>query len=155
MPRKRRGRTTAIRPRSAPQLALANATATTAVSQPAALTQPPAIAPVQPSTSAPIQPVTAASQPRPRRRRRLSRWLIPGAGVSTKPTFQRLARRGGVKRLSSFMYEESRGCFFPYVRELLRDTILHAENGYRTTVTAADVVHALRRSGRNLYGYGG
>ncbi|KAJ6461212.1 histone Octamer, chromosomal Protein, alpha carbons only, partial [Mycena vitilis] len=72
----------------------------------------------------------------------------------TRPTFKRLARRGGVKRLSSFMYEESRGCLFPYVQELLRDTILHAENSYRTTVTAADVVHALRRSGRNLYGYG-
>ncbi|KAJ6577634.1 hypothetical protein B0H19DRAFT_932389, partial [Mycena capillaripes] len=71
----------------------------------------------------------------------------------TKPTFRRLARRGGVKRLSGFMYEESRGCLFPYVRDLLRDAILHTEHDYRTMVTAGDVVHALRQSGRNLYGF--
>ncbi|KAJ7921399.1 histone Octamer, chromosomal Protein, alpha carbons only [Mycena leptocephala] len=75
------------------------------------------------------------------------------SGVGTKPTFKRLARRGGVKRISMFMYEELRGCLFPYIQGLLRDTMLHTKHDYRTTVTAGDVVHALRQSGRILYGF--
>lgn len=44
----------------------------------------------------------------------------------TKPAIRRLARRGGVKRISGLIYEET-----------------------------MDVVHALKRQGRTLYGFGG
>ncbi|KAJ7194474.1 hypothetical protein B0H12DRAFT_1039154, partial [Mycena haematopus] len=71
-----------------------------------------------------------------------------------KPTIKRLARRAGVKRMSGCIYEETRGCMMPYVQSLLREVVLHTAHDYRTTVTAKDVVHALRRSGRNLYGFG-
>lgn len=60
------------------------------------------------------------------------------SGVGTKPTFKRLARRGGVKRISMFMYEELRGCLFPYIQGLLRDTMLHTKHDYRY------VAHSLR-----------
>ncbi|KAJ7465369.1 histone Octamer, chromosomal Protein, alpha carbons only, partial [Mycena galericulata] len=70
---------------------------------------------------------------------------------STKPTLRRLARRGGVKRISGLMYAETRGCLYPYMEALVRDTVLHTTHGYRTTINQDDVLHALRRSGRTLY----
>ncbi|KAE9608398.1 putative transcription factor Hap3/NF-YB family [Lupinus albus] len=50
----------------------------------------------------------------------------------TKPAIRRLARKGGVKRISGLIYEET-----------------------KETVTAMDVVYALKRQGRTLYGFGG
>ncbi|KAJ7352066.1 histone H4 [Mycena albidolilacea] len=97
-------------------------------------------------------PPPAPSLPRPRHRR-ISRHSVYGIDVTTKPTIRRLARRGGVKRMKGLVYEETRGCLFPYLQGLLRDTILHTTHDYRTTISAKDVVHALRRSGRNLYGF--
>ncbi|KAJ7465405.1 histone H4 [Mycena galericulata] len=72
-------------------------------------------------------------------------------GVGKKPTLRRLARRGGVKRISGLMYEETRGRLSSYMEVLLRDTVLHTTHGYRTTVSREDVLHALSRSGRTLY----
>jgi len=37
-----------------------------------------------------------------------SRWLTDSGGI-TKPAIRRLARRGGVKRISGLIYEETRG----------------------------------------------
>ncbi|CAM9131231.1 unnamed protein product [Lampetra planeri] len=68
-----------------------------------------------------------------KRHRKVLRDNIQGI---TKPAIRRLARRGGVKRISGLIYEETRGCS-------------------RKTVTAMDVVYALKRQGRTLYGFGG
>ncbi|KAJ7872760.1 hypothetical protein B0H14DRAFT_158592 [Mycena olivaceomarginata] len=73
--------------------------------------------PIQPAAAAPPAP----SLPRPRHRR-ISRHSVYGIGVTTKPTIRRLARRGGVKRMKGLVYEETRGCLFPYLQGLLRDT---------------------------------
>ncbi|KAJ7453397.1 hypothetical protein FB451DRAFT_1281143 [Mycena latifolia] len=86
------------------------------------------------------------------RRRRISRCSTMMLGVTTKPAIRRLARRGGVKRLSLFMYEETRGCLYTYMKTLLRNTVLHTEHDYRTTVRAEDVRRALRWSGGAYYG---
>ncbi|KAJ7093709.1 hypothetical protein C8R44DRAFT_394911 [Mycena epipterygia] len=72
-------------------------------------------------------------------------------GAGTKPTIRRVARRGGVKRMSGLMYEKTRGSLACYLRGLIGDTVLHTEHSYRTTVSSDDVKHALRRSGRILY----
>nr|DAD36740.1 TPA_asm: hypothetical protein HUJ06_007381 [Nelumbo nucifera] len=61
-----------------------------------------------------------------KRHRKVLRDNIQGI---TKPAIRRLARRGGVKRISGLIYEK--------------------------TVTAMDVVYALKRQGRTLYGFGG
>ncbi|KAF6159633.1 hypothetical protein GIB67_034595 [Kingdonia uniflora] len=61
-----------------------------------------------------------------KRHRKVLRDNIQGI---TKPAIRRLARRGGVKRIS--------------------------EHARRKTVTAMDVVYALKRQGRTLYGFGG
>ena len=68
-------------------------------------------------------------------------------------TVRRLARRGGVKRISGIMYEEVRGILKSFVEGVVRDSVTYTEHGKRTTVTALDVVYALRKRGRMLYGY--
>lgn len=90
----------------------------------------------------------------------------------TKPAIRRLARRGGVKRISGLIYEETRGvlkiflenvCLFRFLRnsleltysfKVIRDSVTYTEHAKRKTVTALDVVYALKRSGRTLYGFG-
>jgi histone H4 len=111
----------------------------------------------------------------------------------TKPAIRRLARRGGVKRISGLIYEETRGILkifleselrllflplplpLPLLRPLrlalvasaadcplplhlaedvIRDSVTYTEHSKRKTVTALDVVYALKRQGRTLYGFG-
>ncbi|KAI0366475.1 histone-fold-containing protein, partial [Pilatotrama ljubarskyi] len=88
-----------------------------------------------------------------KRHRKILRDNIQGI---TKPAIRRLARRGGVKRISGLIYEETRGVlkiFLENVR-VIRDSVTYTEHAKRQTVTALDVVYALKRSGRTLYGFG-
>ena len=73
----------------------------------------------------------------------------------TKPAIRRLARRGGVKRISGLIYEETRFVLKGFLENVLRDTITYTEFAKRKTVTALDVVYALKRQGKTLYGFGG
>ncbi|PWA70389.1 Histone H4 [Artemisia annua] len=40
-------------------------------------------------------------------------------------------------------------------RKVIRDAVTYTEHARRKTVTAMDVVYALKRQGRTLYGFGG
>ena len=71
----------------------------------------------------------------------------------SKGSIRRLARRGGVKRISSELYEEVRKTLKSFVEGVVRDATAYTEHAKRKTVTALDVVHALRKRGRVLYGY--
>ncbi|KAE8667190.1 Histone H4 [Hibiscus syriacus] len=73
----------------------------------------------------------------------------------TKPAIRRLARRGGVKRISGLIYEETRGVLKIFLENVIRDAVTYTEHARRKTVTAMDVVYALKRQGRTLYGFGG
>merc|ERR1712072_206243 len=97
------------------------------------------------------------------------RWQGPGQGGAkrhrkilrdniqgiTKPAIRRLARRGGVKRISAMIYEETRGVLKVFLENVIRDAVTYTEHARRKTVTAMDVVYALKRQGRTLYGFGG
>ena len=72
----------------------------------------------------------------------------------TKPAIRRLARRGGVKRISNTIYEETRGALKDYLNAVLRDAVAFTEHAFRKTVTASDVVHSLKRNNITLYGFG-
>ena len=72
----------------------------------------------------------------------------------TKPAIRRLARRGGVKRLSGLMYEETRSVLRSFLDNVVEDSATYTEHARRKTVTALDVVHALKRQGKTLYGFG-
>lgn len=70
------------------------------------------------------------------------------------PGIRRLARRGGVKRISGLVYEETRGLLRQFLENILRDAVTYTEYSKRSTLSALDVVHALKRNGRTLYGFG-
>ncbi|KAK2138242.1 hypothetical protein NP493_3093g00021 [Ridgeia piscesae] len=77
------------------------------------------------------------------------RLLLPGelakhAGI-TKPAIRRLARRGGVKRISGLIYEETRGVLKVFLENVIRDAVTYTEHAKRKTVTAMDVVYALKQ----------
>jgi len=72
----------------------------------------------------------------------------------TKPSIRRLARRGGVKRMSGLIYEESRYSLRCFLEGVVRDSTTFTEHARRKTVTALDVVYALKRQGRTIYGFG-
>lgn len=73
----------------------------------------------------------------------------------TKPAIRCLARRGGVKRISGVIYEETRGVVKVFIENNVRDAVTYTEHARRKTVTAMDVVYALTRQGCTLYGFGG
>eukprot|EP01053_Blabericola_migrator_P004208 Blabericola_migrator_1__4207@NODE_228_length_11100_cov_168_633645_g194_i0_p19_GENE_NODE_228_length_11100_cov_168_633645_g194_i0NODE_228_length_11100_cov_168_633645_g194_i0_p19_ORF_typecomplete_len105_score16_88CENPT_C/PF15511_6/1_3e31TAF/PF02969_17/1_3e16CENPS/PF15630_6/2_2e05Bromo_TP/PF07524_13/3_6e05CBFD_NFYB_HMF/PF00808_23/0_0002TFIID31kDa/PF02291_15/0_00052Histone/PF00125_24/0_00066TFIID_20kDa/PF03847_13/0_0034UPF0137/PF03677_13/0_13_NODE_228_length_11100_cov_168_633645_g194_i0128442 len=73
----------------------------------------------------------------------------------TKPAIRRLARRGGVKRISAAIYEEVRSVLKTFLEAVIRDSVTYTEHAKRKTVTAMDVVYALKRQGRTIYGFGG
>uniref|UniRef100_N1QQQ5 Histone H4 n=1 Tax=Aegilops tauschii TaxID=37682 RepID=N1QQQ5_AEGTA len=87
-----------------------------------------------------------------KRHRKILRDNIEGI---TKPAIRRLARRGGVKRIAGMVYAETRGVLHIFLEEVIRDVVAYTQHARRKTVTAMDVVFALKRQGRTLYGFGG
>lgn len=88
-----------------------------------------------------------------KRHRKVLRGSIQGI---TNPAIRRLARRGGVKRISKPIYEEVRSKLQAKLLEpVLHDTVAYAEHARRKTITALDVVHALKLKNRTLFGFGG
>lgn len=86
----------------------------------------------------------------------------------TKPAIRRLARQGGVKRISGLMYEEVRDTLKEFLQDIIgtsimyagarlgRDLISEPKNIHKpATVTALDVLYALKKRGRTLYGFEG
>merc|ERR1712094_48270 len=73
----------------------------------------------------------------------------------TKPAIRRLARRGGVKRVSGFIYEDARKVMKQSLEKTVKDAVTYTEHAKRKTVTALDVVNALKRNGKTIYGFGG
>eukprot|EP00198_Chlamydomonas_reinhardtii_P008761 XP_001698098.1 histone H4 variant [Chlamydomonas reinhardtii] len=72
----------------------------------------------------------------------------------TQGSIRRLARRGGVKRLSGLVYNEIRSVLRGFLEALVRDTITYTEHARRQHVKLMDVMYALKRQGRTLYGFG-
>ncbi|CAD0093304.1 unnamed protein product [Aureobasidium vineae] len=72
-----------------------------------------------------------------KRHRKILRDNIQGI---TKPAIRRLARRGGVKRISA----KTRGVLKTFLEGVIRDAVTYTEHAKRKT-----------RQGRTLYGFGG
>jgi histone H4 len=83
-------------------------------------------------------------------RKRLPSWH----GGITDPALRRLARRGGVKRMNEFTYDEIRTVLRSFLSDVVRDTVRYTEYAHRKTVTSSDVVHGLKHRGITLYGFG-
>ena len=75
--------------------------------------------------------------------------------VITKPAICRLARRGGVRRISGLVYEETRRVLKVFLENVICDSILYTEHKNCKTITVIDVNRALKRRGRTVYGLDG
>ena len=65
-----------------------------------------------------------------KRHRKILRDNIQGI---TKPAIRRLARRGGVKRISGLIYEETRGVLKVFLENVIRDAVTYTEHAKRKT----------------------
>nr|CDS21778.1 histone H4 [Echinococcus granulosus] len=65
-----------------------------------------------------------------KRHRKVLRDNIQGI---TKPAIRRLARRGGVKRISGLIYEETRGVLKVFLESVIRDAVTYTEHAKRKT----------------------
>ncbi|XP_054866340.1 histone H4 [Amphiprion ocellaris] len=83
---------------------------------------------------------------------RLAKIIVILAGRSH---YSHVPSSGGVKRISGLIYEETRGVLKVFLENVIRDAVTYTEHAKRKTVTAMDVVYALKRQGRTLYGFGG
>ncbi|KAF3457689.1 hypothetical protein FNV43_RR02347 [Rhamnella rubrinervis] len=63
--------------------------------------------------------------------------------------------RGGVTRISGLIYKETRVVLHIFLEDVIRDAVEYTNHARRKTVIAMDVVYALKRQGRTLYGFGG
>lgn len=68
---------------------------------------------------------------------------------------RRLARRGGVKRISGLIFEETRGALKLFLENVIRDAITYTEYARRKVINTTDIIHALKRRGCTLYEFGG
>ena len=84
--------------------------------------------------------------------RHASKAVAPGN--ITNGALRRLARRGGVKRISFASHAHVRDFVDDFLGKIVRDTLTFTEHRKAVTISAMDVVYALKRNGRVLYGYG-
>ena len=68
-------------------------------------------------------------------------------------SIRRLARRGGVKRIAGPVYGEVRGVLRSFVDGVVRDATAYTEHAKHKTVSVQDIVAALRKRGRAIYGF--
>ncbi|KAH7238244.1 hypothetical protein BKA59DRAFT_457599 [Fusarium tricinctum] len=73
--------------------------------------------------------------------------------VTAKPAIRRLARRGGVKRISAGIYEDVRAALKARLETILQNCVIYVEHRNAKTVTVRDVIHSLGRLGRPLWGF--
>ncbi|KAK4543564.1 Histone H4 [Oleoguttula mirabilis] len=86
-----------------------------------------------------------------KRHRKILRDNIQGV---TKGDIRRMARRGGVKRISAGIYDGVRTVMRTRLELILSDICAVVENCGRKTVTTTDVVFVLNRIGSPIYGFG-
>ncbi|ETO80929.1 hypothetical protein F441_19362, partial [Phytophthora nicotianae CJ01A1] len=72
-------------------------------------------------------------------------------GISKK-SIRRLARRAGVIRMSGLVFDHTRAVLKVFVTNLLRDAVVYTQHANRKTISTMDVIYALKRQGRLLYG---
>ncbi|KAK1640879.1 histone-fold-containing protein [Colletotrichum phormii] len=85
-----------------------------------------------------------------KRHRKIMKDCIRGI---TKPAIRRLARRGGVKRISAMIYDDAREALKTWLESVLRDCVTYAEHRKAKTITIHDVLHSLARKGKPIYGF--
>ena len=60
-----------------------------------------------------------------------SRYRSSVPNIATPQAIRRLARRGGVKRISGLIYEETRGVLKIFLENVIRDSVTYTEHAKR------------------------
>ncbi|CAE7200480.1 hypothetical protein CFE70_008068 [Pyrenophora teres f. teres 0-1] len=71
----------------------------------------------------------------------------------TKGDIRRLARRGGVKRISATIYDDVRDALRQRLRLILQRVCAVIDSSGRKTVSVSDIVFTLRGLGNPIYGF--
>ena len=82
-------------------------------------------------------------------------WLLGGGCSSGEPVTQPPAG-GGISPVPLFCvsrYEETRGILVVFLKNIIKDACVYCECRRAKTLTATDVVLALKRNGRVMYGF--
>jgi histone H4 len=77
----------------------------------------------------------------------------PMLGI-TKPALKRLARRGGVKRISAQVYNVMRKAIQDFLDNVIFRGLVIAQHMKKKTITVDHMVRALKSSGHAIYGFG-
>ena len=64
-----------------------------------------------------------------------------------------MAHHGGIMCISGNIYEEVRRILKAFLEEVIKDVVIFCQYNERKTVTTIDVIYALKRHGRHLYGF--
>ena len=97
----------------------------------------------------------AAKAEKMRKRHRARRVAVSSRNPVPIGGIKRLARRGGVKRISQSTYDACRETLGDFLRKVLKDAALYTQCAKRSTVYVSDVLIALERAQSiKLYGYG-
>lgn len=113
----------------------------------------------EPSPETPVAPTVEATKPkqhtlRPKRSAK-DKATLPRRSKLVRPEVRRLARRGGVRRITQTgnesVTEETNVVLRDYVRQILHHVVTMTEGNGRKTVRQQDVLQALRYMGRPLY----
>lgn len=83
-------------------------------------------------------------------KRHAKKGLLSSENIA-KPAIRRLARRGGVKRIGTGVYEEMRRNIRAFVKSTLADATKFTEHARRKTVTVQDMIEALKHQGAQMY----
>jgi histone H4 len=85
--------------------------------------------------------------------KRHRRQAMQPMGIS-KPAIRRLARRGGVKRVSAGVYSEINTVAKDYLEGVIRCAVTYCNHAKRKTVSCQDVLYSLKKQGVTLIGFG-
>lgn len=77
----------------------------------------------------------------------------PAYGSISNGSIKRVARRAGIFRISADSMGIVREAFDTFLDKLVTDAITYTECAQRKTIFPQDIVYALKKQGRNLYGY--
>ena len=79
--------------------------------------------------------------------KRVRRVLMDAVHGIARAAINRLAKRGGVQRISGMIYKEARGVLKAFLEAVVKDAVLYTQYCERKTVTPIDVVFALKQHG--------
>lgn len=77
--------------------------------------------------------------------------LPKGTQNVTKGDLRRLARRGGVVRMSGLCDDPVREALKTFLTKIITDSVIYTEHARRKTVTNMDIMYSLKKNGRQLY----